>query len=128
MSAVLSSDVEAGLEELETAFPGRVHHVPDGTGGAVVTVDGVELGERWLQPAAALSFELAYNYPAAAIYPFYAPDDIQLSDGSWPAGLQQASWRGQAVIQISLRHNSWNPGLDNAVGSVLQVQDWLGRL
>lgn len=128
MSAVVSSDVEAGLDELDAAFPGRVQHSPDGTGGTIVTIDGIELGEKWTPSSTPLSFELPYNYPAAAIYPFYIPGDVRRNDGSWHQGLQQVGWRGETVIQVSLRHNRWNPGVDSAVGSVLQVQDWLARL
>ncbi len=126
-SAVLSSDVARGIQELEAAFRGRVTHEPDGSGGAFVTVDSVELGSRWAHPAAPLTFHLAYNYPAGAIYPFYLPSDVISAGEALPAALQPVEWRGASVIQVSLRHTNWDPVRDNAVGAVMQTQDWLTR-
>ena len=121
MSATAIADTVArALEELEQVFPGAVTHEPDGTGGAYVTVAGCELGDRWTRPVAAVSFHVPFNYPWAAIYPYYLPGD------AWPVGpappaLQRIVWRGREVVQVSLRHNQWNPQIDNALGSVRQV-------
>jgi Prokaryotic E2 family E len=127
LSATTSQDVARGIEELEAAFPGRVEHEADGSGGAFIIVRDLELGERWTNPTASLTFALAYNYPAAPPYPFYLPGDVRLRDGSAPAALQRIEWRGQQVVQVSLRHNRWDPSCDGAVGSVMQVRDWLQR-
>lgn len=125
-TALLAGDVAQGIQELEQAFPGEVSYSPDASGGAVVAVT-ITLGPRWSQPSAPLSFALAYNYPAGAIYPFYLPEHLVLVDGSWPAALQRVAWQGSSVIQVSLRHTNWDPLRDNAVGSVLQAQSWLRR-
>jgi hypothetical protein len=109
---------------LEKAFRGRVSYEPDGSGGAYVTVQGVELSDRFARPTAPLTFQLAYNYPAAAPYPFYLPGDATLS-GAWPPALQPIEWRGMRVIQVSLRHNNWDPHRDTAVGCVVQISSWL---
>lgn len=126
-SAVISGDVANGLVELEGAFPGRVSHEPDGSGGAYVTVDAIGLSEHWTRLQAPLTFHLAYNYPACAIYPFYLPADVIPANGQLPQALQPVQWRERSVIQVSLRHTNWDPLRDNAVGAVMQTQDWLQR-
>jgi hypothetical protein len=125
-AALLAGDVAQGILELEQAFPGEVSHSPDASGGAAVAVT-ISLTPRWSQPSAPLSFALAYNYPAGAIYPFYLPEHVVLIDGTWPSALQRVVLQGISVIQVSLRHTNWDPLRDNAVGSVLQSQSWLRR-
>lgn len=127
MSAVVAADVGEGVRQLAETFPDRVSYEADGQGGAYVTVANIELGESWGMPVAPLSFHLAYNYPAAAPYPFYLPAGTE-PNSDWPNGLQRVQWRERAVVQVSLRHNSWDPARDSAVGSVFQVRDWLRTL
>lgn len=127
MSAVLAADVGEGVRQLEEAFPDQVSYEADGQGGAYVTVSDIELGEGWNMPTAPLTFHLAYNYPAAAPYPFYLRAGAA-PNGSWPPALQRVQWRGSEVVQVSLRHNSWDPASDSGVGSVFQVRDWLRTL
>jgi hypothetical protein len=124
-AAVVSQGVSLGLEQLEEVFSGRVRHEPDGEGGAFVVVDGIELGERWSATVAALAFHLAYNYPASSIYPYYLQPDIVPADGGFPQALQRVDWRGSPMVQVSLRQENWDPRRDNAVGAVMQTQDWL---
>jgi hypothetical protein len=127
MSTVVAPDVAEGIDQLEEAFPGQVFHEPDGSGGAYITIEDLELGSGWNVSAASISFHLPYNYPAAAPYPFYLPGDTS-PHGAWPQVLQQVSWRGRQVVQVSLRHNNWDPHRDTAVGSVMQVRNRLRDL
>ena len=128
MTATPGVDTISGaLRELEQAFPAAVTHEPDGAGGVYATVAGCWLGNHWSQPVVDLSFHIPFNYPWAAIYPYYLPGD------TWPTAvvspaLQRISWRGQQVIQVSLRHNQWNPQIDTAVGCVRQVLAWARNL
>ncbi len=124
MSAVVAADVAQGIAELEEAFPGKMSHAPDGAGGAYITVGDLDLGQGWNTVDAPLTFHLPYNYPAAAPYPFYLPAAAAPS-GEWPQALQRVVWRDEQVVQVSLRHNQWDPGRDTALGSVVQVRDWL---
>jgi hypothetical protein len=124
VTAGIAADVDTGVRELEAAFEGRVSIEPDGVGGAYVSVSGLELGTGWNQPDATLAFHLPYNYPAAPPYPFYLPSDAS-PNGSWSNALQRVEWRGRQVVQVSLRHNNWDPSRDTATGSVLQACDWL---
>jgi hypothetical protein len=120
----MAADVGEGVRQLQGAFPGRISFEADGQGGAYVTVADIELGDGWNRATAPLTFHLPYNYPAAAPYPFYLPPEVGPND-SWPPALQRVQWRTGQVVQVSLRHNSWDPARDSAVGSVYQVRDWL---
>lgn len=123
MTETVSAGVAAGIEDLEIVFPGRVSHIPTGDGGADVTVTDVELGPNWTHQEAPLTFNLAYNYPYAPVYPFYLPAGTRPINQT-PQALQEVRWKDQSVVQVSLRHNNWDPALDTAAGSVLQVQAW----
>lgn len=122
MSATVTAAITEAVAELERLF-GSVDVEPDGTGGAYVTVRELDLGERWTPKVVPLSFQLAYNYPYAAVYPFYCPAGLQRADGgAWPPALQQVMWRDRSVVQISLRANRWSPAHDSAAGAVAQVR------
>jgi hypothetical protein len=124
-AAVLSEGVSLGLADLEEVFSGRVRHEPDGEGGAYVVVEGIELGPNWSATSAELAFHLAYNFPASSIYPYYLQSDVVPAGGAFPQALQRVEWRGSPMIQVSLRQERWDPRRDNAVGAVMQTQDWL---
>jgi len=120
--ATLPAELARAVTELEATLPGRVQVYEDQY-GAVVAITGVTLSERWSPRIGTLWFSIPYHYPDAAIYPFYVSG--AQPTGGMIAGLQQVQWRGEAAIQISLRHNAWNPKLDTALGSALQAQAWL---
>lgn len=120
--ATLPAELARAVTELEAAFPGRVQ-VHEDQSGAVVAVTGVTLSGRWSSRTGTLWFLIPYHYPDAAIYPFYISG--AQPTGGIVEGLQQVQWRGEAAIQVSLRHRSWNPKLDTALGSALQAQAWL---
>jgi hypothetical protein len=117
---VILTDVAEALEDLEQEFPGDVTHELDDVGGVYVTVDGIRLGSGWTREEAPLTFHLPYNYPAASPYPYYLPSDV-IPVADWPSALQRVRWRDQDAIQVSLRHNNWDPERDRIVGCVLQV-------
>lgn len=119
----MSAPVETAIVELEREYGVAVE--PDGSGGAIVTVSPVDLGPRWSPQSVELIFAIAFNYPFAAIYPFYTEPALSRTDGgAWPSALQRVGWRGREVTQISLRANRWNPSVDTAAGAVAQVAHW----
>lgn len=120
--ATLPAELARAVTELEAALLGRVQVYEDQS-GAVVAITGVTLSERWSPRIGTLWFLIPYHYPDAAIYPFYVSG--AQPTGGMIGGLQQVQWRGEAAIQVSLRHNAWNPKLDTALGSALQAQAWL---
>ncbi|MGA8363430.1 MAG: hypothetical protein WB709_02800 [Solirubrobacteraceae bacterium] len=124
MSAqALTPEVARAIQELELAFPGQVTFVGEEAGGAVVCLTDTQLSERWAPREGQLWFLIPYHYPDAAIYPYYVIGSTPT--GGIIRGLQEVSWRGMPATQVSLRHNAWDPAVDNAVGSVLQTRAWL---
>jgi hypothetical protein len=124
----LSPAVATAIAELEREYA-EVSANPDGTGGAFLTIKSLDLGPKWSPRVVDLSFQVAFNYPFAAIYPFYTAPPLTRTDGGpSPAALQRVGWRGADVTQISLRANRWNPNVDTAVGAVAQVGHWFREL
>src|SRR4051812_26523374 len=93
--------VLAAIDELEAEYD-RISWSPDESGGAYVRVEPVVFGERWEPSEGALEVAVAYNYPYAPIYPFYADGTLRRVDGGpHPAALQHVVWRGRQVTQVS---------------------------
>jgi hypothetical protein len=115
--------VRRAVVQLERDF--QVSLEPIGDGGAILTVRDLDIGERWQPTPIDLTFEVAFNYPYAAIYPFYTTSELARADGgAWPSALQHVAWRGAQRTQVSLRANRWNPQVDTAYGAVMQVTRW----
>ena len=121
MNPTMTGTIAEAVDDLERIF-GEVDVVSDGEGGAYVTVRELDLDDRWSPRVVSLTFQLAFNYPHAAVYPYYGPAGITRTDGApIPAALQQVSWHGEVRTQISLRANRWSPSHDTAAGAVAQV-------
>ncbi len=123
-TTLVAQDAAVALAELENAFPGRVSSDPDGLGGAIVAIADVAMPTGWPLTNSPLMFVIPFNFPAIPVYPYYIPADAA-PEGAVDQALQRIGWRGQSVLQLSLRHSAWRPGLDTIVGSVLQAMDWL---
>ena len=119
-AAVLLPDVQRAIDDLEQAFPGQVSIEPDAS-GAIVQITDVDLGPGWSGPRGTLWFVVPFHYPDSAIYPYYVTGATHPPGGA----LQHVSWRGVAAVQVSLRHNRWDPAHDTALGSVVLTQAWL---
>ncbi len=122
-TAEFSESVQQAIEGLERMF--RVTVTATGDGGAIMTVHDLSISDRWQPSLIELTFEVAYNYPHAPIYPYFTTPELNRRDGgAWPSALQRVVWREAQRTQISLRANHWNPIVDTAVGAVVQVQRW----
>jgi hypothetical protein len=121
--AEITDLVRAAIDDLAGVF--TVRSEPTGDGGAIVTVCGLSVGPTWTPTELDLAFEVAYNYPHAAIYPYYTTETLARADGAErPSALARVEWRGVPHTQISLRANRWDPAVDTALGAVVQVQQW----
>ncbi len=118
----MPAEIAGAVAELQAAFPDRVQ-VHEDPAGVIVEIADVTLSERWSPRTGTLWFSIPYHYPDAAIYPFYLT--CARPTGGRIGGLQDVGWRGEAAIQVSLRHTAWDPKLDTALGSALQAQAWL---
>ena len=125
MSALqLAASVAAAIDELERDF-GNVTYEPDGSGGAYVGVGDIDAGPLWVPRLIPVEFHVQFNYPYAAIYPYYTTDELRRVDGSSPNALQRVDWRGRRVVQISLRATRWQPNIETASSALAQVRHWL---
>jgi hypothetical protein len=120
----LAPPLSAAIHELERDF-GDITCEPDGAGGAYVRVSEVEAGPLWDPTVIPIEFQILFNYPFAAIYPYYTIDELRRVDGAWPNALQHVDWRGRRVVQISLRATRWQPNLETASSALAQVRHWL---
>jgi hypothetical protein len=118
-----TQELSRALDELQRAFPGRVSVAAEEPNGAVIKIEDVELSERWSASTGHLWFLIPFHYPDAPIYPYYVTDATP--NGGFVQALQPVSWRGMPATQVSLRHNSWSPTVDTALGSVRQAIAWL---
>jgi hypothetical protein len=124
MATVNTTPAVAAIEEIAAEFDGT-RSEPDGEGGAYVAVEGIEIGERWAPRLVTLEFQILFNYPFGAIYPYYTCAELRRTDGGEsPPALQQADWRGRTVTQVSLRSNHWNPQHDTALSKLKQARHW----
>lgn len=120
----INPEVAEALAELEDHFGRRVSHEADGQGGAIATLEALDLPASWACSKAPMRFVVPYNFPATPPYPYYLPQEVQ-PPTPWHQALQPIEWRGESMIQVSLRNNNWDPARDRILGCILQVADWL---
>jgi len=120
----IAQSISIALAELEGEYE-DVLVEPDGVGGAYIAVRPLPFGDLWLPKEDIVEFAMAYNYPFAPIYPFYAEPGLRLADGgTQPPALQQVEWRGRQRTQISLRARRWEPAHDTASTALRMVTHW----
>lgn len=119
--------IAKAIEQIRATFPDcPLAAVPDGNGGALVTVSNVPLGAPWVQADTWISFAITFQYPYADVYPHFVRHDLQRIDGKpLGEGLGQAQFSGAPAIQISRRSNKLDPATDTACLKLLKVLQWL---
>ena len=119
--------VEKAIEQIRASLSNcPLESVPDGSGGAFVTLNNVPLGQPWAQADTWISFQITFQYPYADVYPHFVRHDIKRADGRpLGTGLGQAQFRNQPAVQISRRSNKLNPATDTAALKLLKVLQWL---
>ncbi|WP_314452270.1 hypothetical protein [uncultured Microbacterium sp.] len=122
--------VEA-IEELRDTFPDtNVTYVPDGQGGAWVTIEEVPIGTAYTVPTSWLVFQITFPYPEADVYPHFVRADLQRKDGhGHGVGFSVGAYGdgGVPAMQLSRRSNRLNPAVDTAATKALKVLRWLGE-
>ncbi|WP_439360096.1 hypothetical protein [Bradyrhizobium sp. DASA03007] len=115
------------IEQIRASLPDcLLNAIPDGSGGAYVTLDKVPLGKPWAQPDTWIGFLISFQYPYADVYPHFVRHDLRRADGKpLGEGLGQAQFRNQPAVQISRRSNKLNPATDTACLKLLKVLQWL---
>ncbi len=126
MSTIIPAVAKA-IEEIRCTFEGcDVEAEADGSGGAIVVVQGVPMGCPYVQTEIWFGFRITFQYPYSDVYPHFTDADLARSDGgSLGGGFGTASFQGQPAIQISRRSNRLNPEADTAALKLLKVVTWM---
>ena len=117
--------VTRGVDAVRAHFAGKpVEVVPDGAGGAYVTVHDVEVGPSYVPARTFLAFQISAAYDSADVYPHYLGVVTRADGQQHGEGISAMEWRDQPVLQLSRRSNGWRPGLDNAALKAEKVITW----
>jgi hypothetical protein len=124
----MTPEVTKAIEELREAFPTcEVTFREDAEGGALVTMNPIDLGPAYLQDHTWIKFHITFQYPYSDVYPHFVRPDLARADGQ-PLGEGMAmtsSPDGEPAVQISRRSNRLNPATDTATLKLTKVLDWL---
>ncbi len=122
-------EVEEAVAEVRSAFPANeVQAVTLEDGGAEVTVEGVDLGERYEPRTTFVGFRIDRLYPHSDVYPHFLRPELRKANGAAlpsPGMIPNQQWRGQPAIMVSRRSTRWNPNRDTAVGKLHKVLEWI---
>ena len=121
-------EVEDAVAEIHAAFEeNEVRATPLGDGGAAVTVEGVDLGERYEPRTSFVGFSVHGSYPFSQVYPHFLRHDLRKADDSAlpNPGMTPNQWQGQPAIMVSRSSNRWDPNRDTAVGKLHKVLEWV---
>ncbi len=128
MSTIVPAVAKA-IEEIRCTFDQcAVEAEPDGSGGAVVIVNGIPMGCPYVQPEVWIGFQITFQYPYADVYPHFTNAELAPANaGSLGGGFGTATFRGKPAIQISRRSSRLNPVTDTAALKLLKVIRWMKR-
>lgn len=126
----MKKEVADAIDELKKKFPNSAVTVEDdGTGGARVILESVEIGERFAPTRTWLGAHIPALYPYADIYPvFMAPEVIRMDGIAFmPPITPNANFAGRAAWQISRRNNLAQQYPQPAYAKFLKVIDFLQK-
>lgn len=126
----MTPTVSAAVEALKKAYPNATVTVlaEDGSGGAYVVVDGVELGNAFTPSKTWFGAQLPSSLPYADVYPVFIGGDVKRTDGAALSGpLSPLTWQGRQAIQVSRRNNRMHAG-QPAVSKFLKVVEFVRSL
>ena len=123
----MTPKVAQAVEELRSSFADSVVVARgESNGGAIVTIDAVDLGPRYIPQRTRIKFVISFQYPYADIYPLFVRPDLARADGRpHGQGITETSFRGEPALQLSRRSIRLNPAIDTAVLKVTKVIKWL---
>lgn len=123
----MTPSVAASVESLKKVFPKATITVlaEDGTGGAYVLVDGIELGSKFNVATTWFGAHLPASLPYADIYPLFMGAEVARADGVALSGpFSGVDWQGRKSIQISRRNNRM-VGAQPAAAKFVKVVEFL---
>ena len=123
----MKPEVEQAVEELRCAFSdAEVEALATDEGGAIVTINPIDLGPGYVPQQTWVRFAISFQYPYADIYPLFVRPDLVRADGqSHGEGITKAPFEGKSALQLSRSSNRLNSEIDTAVLKVTKVIRWL---
>jgi len=122
----LTAAVADAVGAVRAHFAGKpVEVVPDGAGGAYVTIEDIDVGPLYTPSTTWLGFHMNAAYPASDVYPHFVGALTRIDGSALGEAITAATWRGRSGLQLSRRSNRWNPALDNAVNKAERTLRWL---
>jgi hypothetical protein len=116
--------VAQAIEEVRANFPDHpLTLTEDGHGGAVIVIDGIDLGSDYEPSTSWIGFRITFQYPYADVYPHYARPDLHRKDGRSLGSIVE--FDGRQALQISRRSNRRDPALDSAARKLQRILHWL---
>lgn len=123
----MKHQVAQAVEELNSCFRyADVVACATGDGGAVITIDPIDLGPKYKPSQTWMKFAISFQYPYSDIYPLFVSPDLARADGR-PHGeeITMAKFEDEPALQVSRRSNHLNPKIDTAALKVIKVIEWL---
>lgn len=126
----MNPEVQQAVAELRRSFgEGAVLALSRSDGGAVVTIDPIDVGPGYVPQHTWIKFMISFQYPQADIYPLFVHPDLARADGqSHGKGITGAEFEGEPALQLSRRSNHLDIDIDTAVLKVTKVIQWLKEL
>ena len=127
----MNPSIDQAVRGLREAFPeARLTVEEDGSGGAYVRLDNVELGPRFRPQHSWIAGHLPPQLPYADIYPLFVGADVSRVDGVpfSPPVTSGHCFRGCPALQVSRRTNRLDPTVQTAALKFQKVLHWLRTL
>jgi hypothetical protein len=107
----LHPNLSCAIAEVEGTFGrDRVTVLEPGDGTAIVTVAGVDVGEKWTPSTVALTIQLAVTFPTTPPYPYYVTAGLQRTDGAAVSNMTaNVPLAGHTYNQLSLTNRPMRP-------------------
>ena len=123
----MKPEVAQAVEELRSSFAdAEVLAHAESDGGALVTIDPIDLGPGYIPQRTWIKFAISFQYPYADIYPLFVRPDMARADRRpHGQGITNTSYRGEPALQLSRSSHRLNPAIDTAVLKVTKVIQWL---
>lgn len=127
----MNQDVVEAIAELKRAFPeASVQVAEDGSGGARVRVEPVNLGARFEPRLTWMGGHLTALYPNADIYPVFIGADVRRCDGK-PFDIPitpNASFMDRPALQVSRMNNQLHLARQTALSKFMKILHFLETL
>lgn len=123
----MRSEVASGVDELKAQFaPSSVTVIEDGSGGAYVIVESVDLGPRFTNQVTWIGGHLTAQYPYADVYPVFIGNVAHRADGvAFQAPVTPNTFAGRPAWQVSRRNAGAQLQSQSVSGKFLRVIHFL---